>query len=208
MPQKICDPSHKSPLWQLDEKGVEIQLPSNWVLCSVGDHEEDILSELSADRMDVRSKGLFRHIRQNGMEVRLKSILEKTRSNTLRVDVGLQKRNQRREMQKDADKTHTGEARWTNVGSDGVEFMSSHNAVVGWFGVYSPLYKKEHSMVRKSQELCEWGMRWDMVPPLCRPDNIEEKSTEVRQQQQTTSSSSQDELEDVNAESMDEPDWT
>ena len=45
----------------------------------------------------------------------------------------LQKRNRRREMQKDADKTHTGEARWTNVGSDGVEFMSSHNAVVGWF---------------------------------------------------------------------------
>ena len=66
MPQKICDAKLKWPRWQLDENGVEIQLPSNWVLCSVEDHEEDILTELSADRMDVRSRGLFRHIRQQG----------------------------------------------------------------------------------------------------------------------------------------------
>ena len=69
-------------------------------------------------------------------------------------------------------------------------------------------------------------MRWDMVPPLCRPDNIEEKNMEVRQRQQAGSSqdepvdvfrqhepilspSSQDEeFENMSQESTDEPDWT
>ena len=87
-----------------------------------------------------------------------------------------QKRYHRREMHIDAQKTHLGEARWTNVGADGIEFISSHNAVVGWFVGYSLVQKKSSKTVTKSRGLqCEWGMRWAMVPPLCRPDNIEVK---------------------------------
>ena len=127
-------------------------------------------------------------------------------------------------MQKEAGKTNTGEKRWTNVGPDGVEFLSSHNGVVGWFIGYATSVGRRTGCVTPSREQqAEWGMRWDLVPPLCRPDNIEAKNTQVRQQQagssheeapvdvevrqQQARSSHEEAPVDVNEEEDDAPDW-
>ena len=65
--------------------------------------------------------------------------------------------------------------------------------MVGWFVGYSPAQGKKTTVLTKSRnDQCEWGLSWDMVPPLCRPDNIEEKNKEIQQRQQGRSS--QDEL--------------
>ena len=71
--------------------------------------------------------------------------------------------------------------RWTNVGADGCEFISSHNSVVGWFVGYGPAVSSGSSTLTgpRSQQ-CERGMLWDMAPPFCRPDNIDLKNEEVR----------------------------
>ena len=99
------------------------------------------------------------------------SIKKKADKNELRLDIYLQKRAYRREMQIEAEQAHMGEKAWTNVDQYGVEIVSSHCAVVGFFVGYSPVVSSKSTSVTASRShQAEWGMDWDSLPPWCRPN--------------------------------------
>ena len=53
--------------------------------------------------------------------------------------------------------------------------------MVGWLIGNIPIMSKGSGTVTPSRDQqCEHRMRWDMLPPLCRPDDIEAKNAEVR----------------------------
>ena len=74
-------------------------------------------------------------------------------------------------MQTDAENGHLGETRWTNIDPSAHEITSSHDAVVGVLVGYGVAPGRKRSHVTKSRKnQAEVGLKWDMVPPLCRPE--------------------------------------
>ena len=104
---------------------------------------------------------------------------------TIPLDRELNKRNDRHAMQADADKSHIGERRWTNIDQCAFEVMSSHDAVVGFFVGYGPAlsYNKTHITFSRRDQ-AEVGLDWNMVPPICRPDDLDKKNAEVARKRQ------------------------
>ena len=98
-------------------------------------------------------------------------------------DPKLQKRV--KEMQVKAQKTHTGEERWTNVDRHFIEVCSSSCAIVGFSVGYSvALGKKNNGLCQSRQGDAEVTIDWDLMPPLCRPDNVNEKHAEIKENRQ------------------------
>ena len=105
---------------------------------------------------------------------------------TIPLDRELKKRNDRHAMQADADNCHIDERRWTNIDQSAFEVMSSHDAVVGFFVGYGPVVssnKKSH-ITKSRKKHAEVGLDWDMVPPICRPDDIKKKNAELERKRQ------------------------
>ena len=83
---------------------------------------------------------------------------------TIPLDRELNKRNDRHAMQADADKSHIGERRWTNIDQCAFEVMSSHDAVVGFFVGYGPAESnaKNHITLSRNNQ-AEVDLGWDIV---------------------------------------------
>ena len=82
-----------------------------------------------------------------------------------------------------AQKTHTGEERWTNVDRHFIEVCSSSCAIVGFSVGYSVvLGKKNNGLCQSRQGDAEVTIDWDLMPPL--PDNMDEKNTEIKEKRQ------------------------
>ena len=103
----------------------------------------------------------------------------------MQIDPELQKRVSRKAMQEKAQKTHTGEERWTNIDRHFIEVCSSACAIVGFFVGYSV------ALGRNNSDLClsrrgdaEVTIAWGLIPPLCRPDNIYQKNMEIKKKRQ------------------------
>ena len=126
----------------------------------------------------------------------------------------LQKRVSRKEMQVKAQKTHTGEERWTNVDRHFIEVCSSSCAIVGFSVGYSVVL----GLCQSRQGDVEVTIDWDLMPPL--PDNMDEKNTEIKEKRQRrerettggTDHTCKDEPEENEPEDdeadEDEPDWS
>ena len=98
----------------------------------------------------------------------------------MRFDPELQKRQHRGEMQQKAQKSHTGEARWTNMDQHCFEAISSGCAIVGFFVGYGPAQGKQHSELCTSRKNnAECTINWEMMPPLCRKDNVDDKNAQI-----------------------------
>ena len=81
--------------------------------------------------------------------------------------------------------THTGEARWTNMDSQCYEVISSGCAIVGFYVGYGVAMGKQTSDLCKSRkEDAETTINWDLMPPLCRPDDVEVKNTKIEEKRQ------------------------
>ena len=106
------------------------------------------------------------------------------------------KRSSRGAMQKTAQTTHTGEERWTNMDQNCFEVISSGCAIVGFFVGYGvALGKVVGDLCPSRQDDAEVTIDWNLMPPLCRPDNIDTKNTELeekRQKKEAGPSSAQD----------------
>ena len=83
-------------------------------------------------------------------------------------------------MQRDTQKTHTGEARWTNMDNQCYEVISSGCAIVGFFVGYGVAQGK------KNTDLCasragdaECTINWKLMPPLCRADDVDAKNEKI-----------------------------
>ena len=95
-------------------------------------------------------------------------------------DPEIQKRVNRKEMQMKAQKTHTGEERWTNVDSHFIEVCSSSCAIVGFSVGYSvALGKKNNGLCQSRQGDAEVTIDWDLMP-----HKLDEKNTEITEKRQ------------------------
>ena len=104
----------------------------------------------------------------------------------MRFDPEIQERSDRWAMQMKAQTTHTGEERWTNVNSDLDEVFSSGCSIVGLFVGYSVAQgNKSNDLCQSRSTDAETNIDWNMMPPLCRPDDVDEKNKWVEEQRRT-----------------------
>ena len=122
-------------------------LKDNWPFISAASYHEELIEELPLEEADVLAHGFFRSVRRLGRQAAPKSIQKQAQSYQLKVDPGLQKRRDRQEMQTEAEAGHKGEAKWTHVDHWGVEVMSSHCSVVGFFIGYAPASGAKRSTI-------------------------------------------------------------
>ena len=98
----------------------------------------------------------------------------------MRLDPELHKRQSRGDMQRDAQKTHAGEARWTNMDRHCYEAISSGCAIVGFFVGYGVAQGKTNSDACPSRAgEAECTINWMLMPPLCRPDDVDAKNEKI-----------------------------
>ena len=103
----------------------------------------------------------------------------------LRVDPELHKRQSRGDMQREAQTTHTGEARWTNMDQNCYEAISSGCAIVGFFVGYGVSQGKKKGGLCSSREgEAECTIDWKVMPPLCRPDDVDAKNEKIEESRQ------------------------
>ena len=92
-------------------------------------------------------------------------------------DPEIQKRSNRKEMQMKAQTTHTGEERWSNLDNFCIECISSSCAIVGFFVGYGVALGKDSSDLCQSRKQdAEMSIDFNMMPPLCRPDDVNNKN--------------------------------
>eukprot|EP00974_Lingulodinium_polyedra_P114789 11114904-Lingulodinium_polyedra.AAC.1 len=66
-----------------------------------------------------------------------------------------------------------------------IEFVSSTCAIVGVLLGYSTGFGKGSSPICNSRiQQAAWEIDWNLVPPLCRADDIERKNEELRTKRQ------------------------
>ena len=88
-------------------------------------------------------------------------------------------------MQTEVEAGHKGAAKWTSVDHWGVEVMSSHCSVVGFFIGYGPASGARKSTITQSRQAqAEHNVNWTAFPPLCRPDDAEKKNREITELRQ------------------------
>ena len=88
-------------------------------------------------------------------------------------------------MQTEAEAGHKGEAKWTNVDPWGLEVMSSHCSVVGFFIGYAPASGAKQSTITSCRQgQAERNVDWMAFPPLCRPDDVEKQNREITELRQ------------------------
>ena len=111
---------------------------------------------------------------------------EACHSYSMPFDPEILKRSDRRAMQMKAQTTHTGEERWTNLDQDLVECLSSGCSIVGFFVGYSVAQgNKSNDLCQSCSTDAENNIDWNMMPPLCRPDDVDEKNKRVEEQRRT-----------------------
>ena len=102
-------------------------------------------------------------------------------------DPEIQQRRSRKAMQMKAQTTHTGEERWSTLDNQCVECISSGCSIVGFFVGYGvALGQKVSDLCESRKKDAETNIDWSMMPPLCRPDNVNEKNKEVEEKRQKT----------------------
>ena len=95
-------------------------------------------------------------------------------------DPEIQERMDRKAMQK-AQTTHMGEERWSNVDNHLIECISSGCLIVGFFVGYSAATKTS-GLCESRMKDAETNIDWSMMPPLCRPDDVDKKNMQVEGQ--------------------------
>ncbi len=176
---------HKSLRQQLDLDGKTLSLKDNWAIISAESYHEELIEELPLSEAEVLAHGFFRCVRMDGLRAQPKSVMKQAQSFQLKVDPELQKRKDRQEMQTEAEVGHKGEPKWTNVDPWGLEVISSHCSVVGFFIGYGPALGAKNSTITSSrQRQAERNVDWMALPPLCRQDDAEKKNRELTELRQ------------------------
>ena len=96
-------------------------------------------------------------------------------------DPEIQARMDRKAMQRKAQTTHTGEERWSNLDNELIECISSGCSIVGLFVGYS-VATKNSGLCESRMKDAETNIDWSMMPPLCRPDDVDKKNMQVEGQ--------------------------
>ena len=175
---KVQDASKRSYLQQQDLEGKEAWLPWNWAAFDLETTLPKWLEENQLIPADFAiRRGFTRWLRKSGKEFKLKNWEHDARHYQLRHEPEMQKRYDRCAMQTGAETSHYGEARWSNVDSQMYEVTSSAVSVVAMLVGYGPFQGKKNSDICQSRAgQAETSLDVNCLPPLCRPDNVEEKN--------------------------------
>ena len=134
---------------------------------------------------EVRQQGFIWWMLDGEKEFITKSIQDKCYTFQMPFDREINDRRHRVTMQKQAQATHTGEDRWTNLDQNCYEMMSSNCAIVGMFVGYSPALGNKHTDLCESRaDDAETTIDWEMMPPLCRQDDVDSKNWQVEEERQ------------------------
>ena len=156
-------------------------LPSNWALLDARTNLEAALKIWNVEPSQIPwETGILAWATNLQKEFATPEWTAATCENRLQVDRTLQERTQRGAMQTKAEGTHTGEERWCNMDQFFVETVSSTCAVVGFFVGYAvSLAKDSKEFCQSRQGQAELSVDWEILPPLCRADNVEERNIKV-----------------------------
>ena len=178
-------------LWQRDEKGEDFWLPSVWTLLLEDKNRSEVMAQNNLNPKEVEEKGLFHCLREKGVSFLPTRQVQKASANALTIHKELLERQNRHDMQTKAEQGHSGEPPWTCEDQHGEEVISSVCAVVGFFIFYGVLAKKLPTMTTTSRKTqAEHNVKWNIVPPLCRLDNLEEKNAALQAMREESASSS------------------
>ena len=101
-------------------------------------------------------------------------------NNQFPFDPQLQKTKVRPHMQTDAESTHVGEPRWHLLDANCFENMSSKCSIITFFIGYGCAEGKEVEGATTSKVgQVEHLLRWDLLPPLSRKDNMAEQNAVI-----------------------------
>ena len=174
---QVGDVGKKKSFWQHDLLGNEIKLGHNWPIISSAAHHSGVAGHRQITAEDVRSKGLFRCLRDVGVSFDYPELRDLAERKCLPVDPELNKRLNRHAMQTSAEQGNRGEPRWTCMDCTGLECMSSSCSIVGFWVGYDKYRGRKNSnitMSRKGQ--AEHNVDWSRLPPMCRP-NVSQSAT-------------------------------
>ena len=169
----------KSFKWQQDLDGNEIELQTNWAYVDLKENVERVIEEYGGRPNDIiLREGFCKWMHEKEKGWKSASWEELCNMNKMPLDPTMQKRAVRNEMQREAETSHRGEARWTNMDNYLIECMSSACAIVGFFVGYGvALGKNSTDLCQSRAGQAETTIDFTLLPPLCRPDDVESKNT-------------------------------
>ena len=154
-------------------------------ICAALDMEktfEAVIEAYKGENSEVRQLGFVRWMHRGERAYMTPEWRQACSECRMPFDPEIQKRSSRKEMQMKAQTTHTGEERWSNLDNCFIECISSGCSIVGFFVGYSV------ALGAKSSDLClsrlkdaETSIDWNVMPPLCRPDDVAEKNKHVEE---------------------------
>ena len=161
-------------------------LPSAWPLFSAREHAAEFCEEQGFT--GVQQTGFFKQLHAWSGNTNNKYFITRELERQLKAKEywppeGLLKRQSRSMMQKEALKGGSSEEPWTNADPSGHEFMSSRASVVGLFVGHSPASKDPGTTAMMTPSRKQFGtvnFSQDLLPFLCREDDVEEKNKTVR----------------------------
>ena len=130
---QVGPPKRTSYHYQQDLEGNQYVLSSNWGSVDLEQTFGEVIEARRGDISKIRHEGFFRWMLEKERAYMVPEWCGLCLNGQMRFDPEIQKRVSRKEMQVKAQKTHTGEERWTNIDNQLVEVGSSGCAIVGFF---------------------------------------------------------------------------
>ena len=174
---QVAPPKKSSFLVQKDLDGNDYRLESRWALLDMEKTFAEVIEHYTGEISQVRQLGFIRWMLQGDRSYTTPAWRQACREWRMPFDPEIQKRSNRKEMQMKAQRTHTGEERWSNLDSTCIECISSGCAIVGFFVGYGVALGKDSSDLCQSRKQdAEMSIDFNMMPPLCRPDDVNNKN--------------------------------
>ena len=170
----------RKPSWhhQQDLEGNAFDLGTNWAAVDMDTWIDSVIEEKGGTIEEVRQKGFIRWMLEKGATFDTETY--DCLNYRMKFDPEIHKRQSCGEMQKEAQTTHTGEARWTNMDGQCYEVISSGCAIVGFFVGYGvALCKEKNGLCASRKGQAESTINWELMPPLCRLDDVDAKNEKV-----------------------------
>ena len=150
------------------------KMEDNWPFISLLEHVEDFVKEQGWTFKEINEKGICRKCTETETSFRPKKILREYETMDFWPDEMLERRKDRLKMQDESEKTHMGETPWTNVDNMGYEVVSSRCSVVGMLVGHAATIAK--AITGSRAQTGTQGVDFRFLPPLCRPDDIDDKN--------------------------------
>ena len=182
---QVGEARKKSFCCQQDLEGKEYRLDCNWAALDMEKTFEAVIEAYKGETSEVRQLGFIRWMLHGDRRYMTPEWRQACSEHSMPFDPEIQERRSRKAMQMKAQTTHTGEERWSNLDNHCIECISSGCSIVGFFVGYSVALGKRNDLCESRKKDAETNIDWNMMPPLCRPDDVDEKNKQVEETRRT-----------------------